>query len=96
MSGSSSPGGALATAQARLAALQAARSNVVLGVADGVQQVRYPDGSGVTFGTVPERLGSVAALDREIAQLEQVILRLSGGRPRRLIRQVRIISDKGL
>jgi hypothetical protein len=96
MSGTSAPDQAMAAARGRLAALQAARSGLVLGVADGVQQIRYPDGSGVTFGTIPERLGSVEALDREIAQAQEAILRLAGARPRRPIRQVRILTDKGI
>lgn len=95
MSGSTSPGVDLATAQARLASLRSARSSMVLGVADGVQQYRYPDGSGLMMGTIPERLTGLDAVDREIALLEQAILRLTGARPRRRIRQVRIVSSKG-
>ena len=96
MSGSSSPGQELAAAQARLAALRAARSGLVLGAAGGVTQIRYPDGSGISYDTVPARLGAVTRLDLEIEQAEELVLRLMGGRPRRPIRQVRVVSSKGL
>ncbi len=86
----------LEQARARLVLLRDARSEMILAVTDGVQQIRMPDGSGVTFGSVPDRLSSVEAVDREISKLEQAISILTGEVRRRPIRQVRTFLSKGL
>jgi hypothetical protein len=86
----------LEDAIARLNALRAAYSNAVLEIAGGVQQYRYPDGSGITYSPAGERLASLEPIKREMAAVQARIDALTGAaRPTR-IRQVRIIAGKGL
>jgi hypothetical protein len=86
----------LEDAIARLNALRTARSAMVLDVAGGIQQVRYPDGSGVTYSPASERVSALEPIDREIAALEATVAVLMGAIRRPRIRQVRFSTGKGL
>ena len=47
--------------------LQAAIDSVIQGIADGVQQIRYPDGSGLTFVDAAQAPNRLKMLRAELA-----------------------------
>jgi hypothetical protein len=49
--------------------LRVLRSSVIQQLGDGVQQIRYPDGSGVTYVDAATARARLEILDREIAAI---------------------------
>lgn len=52
--------------------LRRLRASVVQQLAEGVQQIRYPDGSGVTYVDAATARARLELLDREIATADGV------------------------